>query len=173
MNSIYAVLPYQINKKENTVARYVCQSCRTEVETNKPEIEGSPPVCMNCGKLMVRAVTVPGSTTRREIPNEDLELVRESFQGRRGDSAHSIASRGLDLVATLLRKNSDYGGSAWEVPILSPGLSPRVAIQCRMSDKVARLSRLLSGETAEVDEAIEDTMKDLAGYALLWLGAPE
>jgi hypothetical protein len=42
-----------------------------------------------------------------------------------------------------------------------------------MSDKVARLQKLLTGDRAEVDESIEDTMRDLAGYSILWLGCPE
>jgi hypothetical protein len=74
-------------------------------------------------------------------------------------------------VTTLLQKNSDYGGSAWQVPLLAPQLTPRQAIQCRMSDKVMRLAKLLTGEQAQVQESIDDTMKDLAGYSILWLGA--
>ena len=40
-----------------------------------------------------------------------------------------------------------------------------------MSDKLQRLQKLLSGDQMKVKESIDDTMKDLAGYAILWLGA--
>lgn len=101
----------------------------------------------------------------------NLDRIRAAVAGQNGDDQRTLARTGLEIVDTLLRKNADYGASAWQSPILAPKLTPRQAIQCRMSDKVARLSRLLSGETAQVSESIEDTMRDLAGYAILWLGA--
>ena len=88
-----------------------------------------------------------------------------------GDDAKNIVTTGLDILDTLLRKNHDYGGSAWKTPVLAPGLTPREAIQCRMSDKIERLQKLLAGNNAMVQESIEDSMRDLAGYAVLWLGA--
>ena len=101
------------------------------------------------------------------------ERVRQAINGDHGEDQQRIAEQGMQLTALLLSKNSDYGGSAWQIPTLAPGLSPREAIQCRMSDKVSRLQRLLAGEAAEVSESTEDTMRDLAGYCLLWLGAPQ
>jgi len=102
----------------------------------------------------------------------NLDRIREAAAGRHGDDQRQLVTVGLEIVDTLLRKNHDYGGSAWQTPQLAPRLTPREAIQCRMSDKVQRLARLLAGEQAQVKESIEDTMKDLAGYAILWLGAP-
>jgi hypothetical protein len=103
----------------------------------------------------------------------DFDRIRQAAAGQHGEDQKRLVSAGLSVVDTLLRKNADYGGSAWQVPVLAPKLTPREAIQCRMSDKVARLARLLSGEKAQVSESIEDTMKDLAGYAVLWLGAEQ
>lgn len=81
-----------------------------------------------------------------------------------------LAFVGIDLVAMVLRKNTDYGGSAWEEPILLPNLSPGDAILVRMGDKIQRIRQLLSSENIEVnEETVNDTMRDLAGYALLWL----
>ncbi len=102
----------------------------------------------------------------------NLDHIRQALNGDRGPDQQRIATIGLDIVSLLLRKNSDYGGSAWAVPVLAPSQRPREAIQCRMSDKIARLNTLLGGETAQVQESIEDTMKDLTGYGILWLGAP-
>lgn len=102
----------------------------------------------------------------------NFDRIREAAAGKHGEDQRQLVTAGLEILHTLLRKNADYGGSAWQIPILAPTLSPRQAIQCRMSDKVMRLARLLSGETAQVQESIEDTMRDLAGYSVLWLGAP-
>lgn len=101
------------------------------------------------------------------------ERLRIALSGDCGPDQKRLAEHGAQLVSLLLQKNSDYGGSAWDVPIVAPDLSPRKAIQCRMSDKIARLQRLLAGEQPEVAESTADTMRDLAGYCLLWLGAPE
>ena len=103
---------------------------------------------------------------------EALNRIREAHNGQHGHDQKRIAEQGLKLVALLLRKNADYGGSAWQTPLLAPGLTPREAIQCRMSDKIQRLQKLLDGSSAEVSEAIEDTVQDLSGYGILWLGAP-
>jgi hypothetical protein len=103
----------------------------------------------------------------------NLDRIRQAAAGQHGDDQRRLVSSALEIVDTLLRKNADYGGSAWQVPLLAPELTPREAIQCRMSDKVQRLARLLGGNAAQVDESIKDTMKDLAGYAILWLGAEE
>lgn len=102
----------------------------------------------------------------------NLETIQQALTDRRGEGAKAIAFEGLELVATLLRKNADYGSSAWNPPLLAPGVTAREAIQTRMSDKISRLAKLLAGNKAEVEEAVEDTMLDLAGYALLWLTCP-
>lgn len=81
---------------------------------------------------------------------------------------HTIAAIGLEVVATLLRKNADYGGSVFRAPLLAPHLSPTAGIQVRISDKVARLGNLLATGQAEVQESVMDTLTDLVGYGILW-----
>jgi len=103
----------------------------------------------------------------------DFDRIRSAAAGQHGDTQRQLAVTGLEVISTLLKKNSDYGGSAWQVPLLAPRLTAREAIQCRMSDKVQRLANLLTGEKAQVEESIEDTMRDLAGYSILWLGCTE
>lgn len=103
----------------------------------------------------------------------NLDRIRQAAAGQFGDDQRQLVSAGLGIVDTLLRKNADYGGSAWQVPLLAPNISAREAIQCRISEKVQRLATMLSGSKPQVQESIEDTMRDLAGYAILWLGAPD
>lgn len=102
----------------------------------------------------------------------NFDRIRQAAAGQFGEDQRAIVTEGLAILDMLLRKNTDYGGSAWQTPLLASHLSPREAIQCRMSDKVHRLARLLSGEQAAVSESVDDTMADLAGYAILWRSAP-
>ena len=73
----------------------------------------------------------------------------------------------LDLCAKLVRKNRDYGDSAFKEPLLLPGMPSHAAILVRMSDKIERLRNLFLGGKMLVDESCEDTVHDLAGYCIL------
>lgn len=71
------------------------------------------------------------------------------------------------LREMLISKNQNYGNSAFTPPVLCPKMDPEQALLVRMSDKVARLAQLTSGEKDRVGESIEDTLYDLAGYCIL------
>lgn len=105
------------------------------------------------------------------ITPTQLDNIRAAHAGQSTHDAQIISEVGLSVIDLLLRKNSDYGSSAFVTPILTPNLSPRTAIQCRMSDKIARLSTLLASPATDpqVTESVEDTMRDLIGYGILWL----
>lgn len=75
------------------------------------------------------------------------------------------------LKSTLLAKNANYGSSAFQRPLLAPSLDPGTAIMVRLSDKIARLETLLSGEPDRVGESVRDTILDIAGYCVLYLTA--
>ena len=75
------------------------------------------------------------------------------------------------IITTCIEKNHDYGKSIWRSPILNPNLSPLDGLWSRMSDKVERLIQLNQVE-AQVDESIEDTIMDLAGYCILYMARP-
>jgi len=78
-----------------------------------------------------------------------------------------IARVGVEVLELLLRKNRNYGGSVFTVPVLAPDVDVNTAIRVRMSDKVARLQTLLKGDKDLVGESIEDTFMDLLGYIIL------
>ena len=82
-------------------------------------------------------------------------------------SRDKISSVVENLREMLLAKNKNYGNSAFQAPALLPDLPAEKAIFVRMSDKVARLAQLTSGEKDRVGESIEDTLYDLAGYCVL------
>lgn len=84
---------------------------------------------------------------------------------------------GGNLLKTLVRKNADYGSSAFKSPRLAPWISPYDAVMVRMSDKVERIenlrrkarqqSGLRSRRVNMVNESIDDTALDFAAYALI------
>lgn len=69
----------------------------------------------------------------------------------------------------LTRKNQNYGGAVFENPSLCRGIPALMALLVRMSDKTARIAALTNGEKDKVGESIEDTVRDLAGYCVLFL----
>lgn len=104
---------------------------------------------------------------------EDWGLLREVLQSENvsGDT-YKLARTAVEVGALLVRKNQDYGSSGMKSPVLMPNLTPRQALLCRMSDKVARIAQLADGSDPKVaDEKLEDTIRDLAGYCILWLTA--
>ena len=81
-----------------------------------------------------------------------------------------LARLGLRQVALVLRKGNDYGGSIFKAPVLTPGMDAGSAILVRLSDKLARLERLIDRKhQAQVDEPIAETMADVIGYCLLYI----
>lgn len=70
-----------------------------------------------------------------------------------------------ELVALHKRKNADYGDSFAET-FRKFGL---VSAAVRISDKTNRLCALAKQERCVMDETVEDTLRDLACYAIMTL----
>ena len=100
------------------------------------------------------------------------QSIFDAVIGARGADQQRIAEHGLAWLNTLLRKNRDYGSSAWKAPVLKPDLDVGSAILCRMSDKIERIGKIAGGNTPEVDESLNDTINDLGAYCLLYLARP-
>jgi len=83
----------------------------------------------------------------------------------RADKPAQIRDACDELRDLLIRKNHDYGDS-FAQQYAKYGL---MSAMIRMDDKMRRLETLVDGEQAQVAESIEDTLTDLAGYALLAL----
>ncbi len=82
------------------------------------------------------------------------------------DIFHRIAADMADMVS---RKNSDYGNSYFR---LRREWGP-MSFGARLGDKYYRLTNLLRGHKAQVNESVEDTIKDIIGYCLLELAYRE
>src|SRR4030065_537230 len=67
-----------------------------------------------------------------------------------------------DISTLVVSKNHDYGDSWQKYGIFTPLI--------RINDKILRVETLATGEQALVaDEKIEDTLRDIIGYAALAL----
>jgi hypothetical protein len=86
----------------------------------------------------------------------------ESNETKSGQIPEANFKEYTDAIASLLaRKNANYGNSVFEF-----GLT---GIVIRLSDKINRLKTLIKGEPDKVCESVEDTLQDVAGYAILGL----
>ena len=124
--------------------------------------------CCMCGTEVPYPHTVGELPVLTELPESSLDRIRQAQAGQRGPQQKLIALLGLQVVDLLLRKNHDYGGSVFDSPEMLPDMKPTDALMVRMSDKIQRMKSLMTQE-AEVNESMEDTMKDQAGYSILWL----
>lgn len=75
-----------------------------------------------------------------------------------------IADTCDEIKTLLLKKNHDYGNS-FSIQYQKYGLLSGII---RLDDKLNRLSTLIQKD-AKVNESIEDTIMDIAGYAILTL----
>ena len=67
-----------------------------------------------------------------------------------------------ELKETLLKKQADYGHKN----ILEFG---ELGVLVRANDKLARLRNLMQSQQAALNEPLEDSWKDLAGYSVIAL----
>lgn len=80
--------------------------------------------------------------------------------------ADMVEDKAVDVVDMVVAKNRDYGNS-FEKLVNKYGM---VALAIRFADKFNRLDSLVkNGRNYVPDETLEDTLKDIAGYALLGL----
>lgn len=112
-----------------------------------------------------------GLRTKHEQTDERLRI-DGALEGLYGVDQQRIAEVGIGWLDLMLRKNADYGSAVWEVPVLAPTTDAKTAILVRMSDKVSRIRNLLNAEQQVKGESLEDTLRDLGAYCLLYLAAP-
>ena len=78
------------------------------------------------------------------------------------------------LTDLLTKKNGDYGNSVFLPPPLAADISADKAILIRMGDKIQRLMSISRKKDYSVsDETFDDTLKDLAGYIILYFAVKE
>lgn len=111
-------------------------------------------------------------SAKQVLENVDAELFNKALAGERGEDQQRIANEVAKLGAMLLRKNADYGSSAWKRPVLAPHINPGDSILVRMSDKIERILSLATKPPEVAEEKVEQTIDDFAGYWILAKAAP-
>ena len=77
-----------------------------------------------------------------------------------------------ELLDTYIKKNADYGGS-FDKSLDEDGL---LVAKIRLMDKMNRFNSLIKNPAQVEDESLEDTLLDLANYAIMsamWLRIQE
>ena len=69
------------------------------------------------------------------------------------------------IVELLVKKNHDYGNSFGN-QLANHG---PIVFKIRMEDKISRLRTLLTTDAQVKDESIEDTLRDIIGYCILFI----
>lgn len=100
---------------------------------------------------------------------EAFDRVKKALDNGFGPDQRLIVEAGIKWVDLMLRKNIDYGNTAFNSPLFAPEMTAGAGIRVRMSDKISRLQTLLKGNKALVEESIDDTFRDLGVYCLLYL----
>ncbi len=79
----------------------------------------------------------------------------------------NVFSQYTDKLANVLQSKNDAYGDSFTKSIDEDGL---LVLKIRLGDKFNRISSLIKkGELKENDESLEDTLLDMAGYAILGL----
>lgn len=109
------------------------------------------------------------STSKFDLPKEYYEDPTEAFdrlaefsQNPKTDQFKNIVD---DLLFIYMNKNHDYGDSFGDT-FKKLGI---VSAVTRITDKTNRLISLSTKEAKVNDESIEDTLMDLANYAIMTL----
>lgn len=107
-------------------------------------------------------ILYPNKFKKVDAPKlKDIPKAIESAKNKFETLARSYTE---NLSETLVAKNADYGNS-FSKSYEKHGL---VSAVIRLEDKLNRLESLLKNE-AQVNESIDDTLLDIAGYAILTL----
>lgn len=100
-----------------------------------------------------------------------LQQLRNEFENRQDDDSQEGLTKDEaafkeiteQMLQTYIKKNRDYGG-AFERGMERDGI---ISALTRMYDKLDRLHSLKDKDPEVVEETVEDTLMDLANYAIM------
>lgn len=105
-----------------------------------------------------------------EVPDEPKDEPKEKVLPKKLESVQAVnpyEEYALEIADTLMRKNHDYGASFGSLFQQFGDLSAVI----QLTNKVERYKSLIQNDGQWVEaESIDDTLRDLAGYAILTLG---
>ena len=111
---------------------------------------------------IVKAYAIMAGCADKTVEHQEpVELVKPVATDRES-AFRDITTRMAEVYAA---KNHDYGNSFVKLREKYP-----ISILIRLADKLNRLDTILMGDAAKVkDESIDDTLLDLANYAVMEL----
>ncbi|WP_218066675.1 nucleotide modification associated domain-containing protein [Brochothrix thermosphacta] len=150
-------------------------------ETSVPKEQNVPLAHANkIQELVQRAATTPAALAdvisaaqRRALkgtPNDAIDAMRYGFEKlgktlKRPTLSENINDLFTEIKDIIVAKNENYGDS-FSKQYQKYGM---ISVEMRLNDKFMRLEQLVAGEKDKVGESIEDTLKDIIGYATLAL----
>ena len=108
-----------------------------------------------------KALTTPSK------PNKDKSEIKKPKKSapKVSDDLSYISKIALEVAELVNRKNHDYGKS-FDKSVDKYGAA---AYFLRITDKISRAETLSNKDALVLDEKIEDTLKDIIGYTLLYI----
>ena len=95
--------------------------------------------------------------------NEPCQFKSDFCEAPLPHNVAAFAKVANELADLYRRKNDDYGDSFGK----SYATYGPISALTRISDKFHRLEHLVLEGSAQVDESLEDTLRDLASYAIM------
>ena len=113
-----------------------------------------------------------GVSPTNAVPKKEHELINQTSKNiKQTDTVNSpslsenINDLFTEIKDIIVAKNENYGDS-FSKQYQKYGM---ISVEMRLNDKFMRLEQLVAGEKDKVGESIEDTLKDIIGYATLTL----
>ena len=100
----------------------------------------------------------------KETLQKTLDKVKEPVENEFMEEYKKIVTETMELC---VKKNKDYGSSVQDTFEKFGDISYLV----RITDKYNRICSLLNKEGEVKDESIDDTIREMANYAFLWLAS--
>ena len=114
----------------------------------------------------LQSIKTYGPETQKVIDECCRDISRLGSSPKLSPNVEKFYALTHKMATTYAHKNKDYGNS-FDISLDKYGI---VAALVRMSDKMNRIDNLVKSQNREVtDESIQDTLLDLANYALMTL----
>ena len=118
----------------------------------------------HCDDAFVEYLEQNIEVNAKETLQETLDEVKEPVENEFMEEYKKIVTETMELC---VKKNKDYGSSVEDTFEKFGDISYLV----RITDKYNRICSLLNKEGEVKDESIDDTIRDMANYAVLWLAS--
>lgn len=133
---------------------------------------GSSPITLAHAASYAQRETLEGASVSHAISrsNDAIDAMRYGFEKlgktlKRPSLSDNVNDLFTEIKDIIVAKNENYGDS-FSKQYQKYGM---ISVEMRLNDKFMRLEQLVAGEKDKVGESIEDTLKDIIGYATLAL----